>query len=191
MSGGWTHTKTKALKGLQFQAVCQRVLITRQIIATPLIRIELLLPYSSFEHAQCALNSHCRECEFNTNSMHIDARYHLNGPQPTSGSGFDPVRSGFAPAISQYTHYLYLNKSINAHVCARRFNVVKMAGWTNDQTRAFVSIWGHTNVQGQLNGVTRNRAICETIATFAGTVQTVMVMRHWHNGHVTKTTLHL
>ena len=80
MSGGWTHAETKALNGLLFQAVRQRMITTWQKIATPLIRIESLLPNCSFEHAQCALNSHCHECEFNANSMLIDARYHVNRP---------------------------------------------------------------------------------------------------------------
>ena len=117
--------------------------------------------------------------------------------QSTSGGGFDPVRSGSkwirtcSHAIYMLFVVLYDNKSINAHVRTRRFNEVKTAGWTNDQTRALVSVWGHANVQGQLDGVTRNRTIFERIAIFAGTVRTVMVMRCWRNGHVTKMTLHL
>ena len=68
-----TRRNTKALKGLHFQAVRQRVIFTWQGVATPLIRIESLLPNCSSERAQCALNSHHHECEFHTNSMRIDA----------------------------------------------------------------------------------------------------------------------
>ena len=50
---------------------------------------------------------------------------------------------------------------------------------------------GSHNVQGQLDRVTRNPMIFERIAIFAGTVWTVMVMRRWCNGHVTKMTLRL
>ena len=59
---------------------------------------------------------------------------------------------------------LYINKSMNAHVCTRRFNKVKMAGWMNDQTGALVSVWGHANIQGQLDGMIRSRTIFERIA---------------------------
>ena len=62
ISGGWTHAETKVLKGFHFQAVCQRVLITWQRIATPLIHIESLLSDDLFEFA---LNSHRHEYEFN------------------------------------------------------------------------------------------------------------------------------
>ena len=80
MFGGWTHTETKALKGLHFQAVRQCVIISWQRIATPLVCIQSFLSNRSFERSQCALNSYCHECEFNTNSMRIDTRYHVNGP---------------------------------------------------------------------------------------------------------------
>ena len=60
--------------------VRQCVIITCPKIASPLIRMESLLSNCSCECAQCALNSHCHECEFNASSMRIDSRYHVNGP---------------------------------------------------------------------------------------------------------------
>ena len=80
MSRGRTHVEIRGLKGLHFQAVHQRVVITWQKIATLLLQIKSILPNCSFERAQCALYSHCHECEFNPNSMRIEARYHVNGP---------------------------------------------------------------------------------------------------------------
>lgn len=38
------------------------------------------------------------------------------------------------------------------------------AGWTIDETRALVGIWGAADVQNQLDGVARNRAIYEKIS---------------------------
>ena len=108
--------------------------------------------------------------------------------QSISGGGFNPVRSGFTPAVKWYTRYFYFDKSMNAHMCTRSFNKVKMVGWTNDQTMALVSVRVHANIKGQLDGVTRNRTIFERISIFAGMACTVMVMLI---GHVTKTTLHL
>ena len=34
-----------------------------------------------------------------------------------------------------------------------------MAGWTNNDNKALVSVWGQANVQKELDGVTRNRII--------------------------------
>ena len=38
------------------------------------------------------------------------------------------------------------------------------AGWSVDETRALISVWGQANVQSQLDGVMRNRVIFERIA---------------------------
>ena len=38
------------------------------------------------------------------------------------------------------------------------------AGWTTEETRALVSVWGQANVQSELDGVTRNRSVFEGIA---------------------------
>ena len=38
------------------------------------------------------------------------------------------------------------------------------AGWSTDATRALVSVWSQQNIQNELNGVSRNRAIYERIA---------------------------
>ena len=38
------------------------------------------------------------------------------------------------------------------------------AGWTAEETRALISVWSQTNVQNQLDGVTRNRIVFEKIA---------------------------
>ena len=37
-------------------------------------------------------------------------------------------------------------------------------GWSADATRALVSVWIQQNVQNELDGVSRNRAIFERIA---------------------------
>ena len=33
------------------------------------------------------------------------------------------------------------------------------SGWTVEETRALVGVWGQANVQSELDGVTRNRSI--------------------------------
>ena len=38
------------------------------------------------------------------------------------------------------------------------------ADWTAEETRTLISIWGQSQVQAQLDGVTRNRHIYEAIA---------------------------
>ena len=38
-------------------------------------------------------------------------------------------------------------------------------GWTYDQTKALISIWGQEDVQRELDGVTRNRTIYEKVAS--------------------------
>ena len=44
--------------------------------------------------------------------------------------------------------------------------IVKMAtGWTYDQTKALISIWGQEDVQRELDGVIRNRTIYEKVAS--------------------------
>ena len=38
------------------------------------------------------------------------------------------------------------------------------AGWSVEETRALVGVWGQANVQNELDGVTRNRVVYERIA---------------------------
>ena len=38
-------------------------------------------------------------------------------------------------------------------------------GWTYDQTKALISIWGQEDVQRELDGVIRNRTIYENVAS--------------------------
>ena len=38
------------------------------------------------------------------------------------------------------------------------------AGWSNDEMKARLGIWGASEVQSQLNGVVRNRTIYEKVA---------------------------
>lgn len=38
------------------------------------------------------------------------------------------------------------------------------AGWTTEATRALDSVWSQQNVQNELDGVSRNRAIFERIS---------------------------
>ena len=39
------------------------------------------------------------------------------------------------------------------------------AGWTDDATKALLSIWGEHNIQDQLDGVKRNKHIYDKIAS--------------------------
>ena len=39
------------------------------------------------------------------------------------------------------------------------------AGWSVEETKALVGIWGVQDVQSQLDGVSRNRCVFEKIAT--------------------------
>ena len=39
------------------------------------------------------------------------------------------------------------------------------AGWTDDATKALLSIWGEHNIQDQLDGVKRNKYIYDKIAS--------------------------
>ena len=38
-------------------------------------------------------------------------------------------------------------------------------GWSNDETKALVAIWGDADVQNQLDGVARNKPVYQKIAT--------------------------
>ena len=38
------------------------------------------------------------------------------------------------------------------------------ASWSAAETRDLISVWGHANVQNELDGVTRNRTIFDSIA---------------------------
>ena len=38
------------------------------------------------------------------------------------------------------------------------------AGWSAEETRALVGVWGQENVQSELDGVTRNRTVFDRIA---------------------------
>ena len=38
------------------------------------------------------------------------------------------------------------------------------AGWSNEETRALVSVWGQANVQSELDSVARNRVVFQRIA---------------------------
>ena len=42
------------------------------------------------------------------------------------------------------------------------------AGWSVEETRALVGVWGQANIQEQLDGVMRNRTIFEMIAREMG-----------------------
>lgn len=57
------------------------------------------------------------------------------------------------------------NKRSPVQVLAKLFENA-MVGWTNDDTKALVSLWGQANVQKELNRVTRNRIIFERIASW-------------------------
>ena len=39
------------------------------------------------------------------------------------------------------------------------------AGWSTEETRTFLGIWGAADVQAQLDGIVRNQAIYEKVAT--------------------------
>ena len=49
------------------------------------------------------------------------------------------------------------------HTCILRVFVMA-AGWSVEETRALVSVWGHANVQSELDSVIRNRVIFERIS---------------------------
>ena len=44
------------------------------------------------------------------------------------------------------------------------------AGWTTEETRALVGVWGQANVQSELDGVTQNRSIYARISKELGAV---------------------
>ena len=50
------------------------------------------------------------------------------------------------------------------HVILPGKTMARGAGWSNEATRALISLWGEANVQEKLNGVSRNRTIYEGIA---------------------------
>ena len=39
------------------------------------------------------------------------------------------------------------------------------AGWSTEETKALIGVWGDGNIQTQLDGVARNRIIYQKIAT--------------------------
>ena len=45
--------------------------------------------------------------------------------------------------------------------------------WTEEETRALVGVWGAEEVQSQLDGVARNKAIFEKIASSSQTMGTI------------------
>ena len=53
---------------------------------------------------------------------------------------------------------------VRIRVATRTLVSAMAAGWTAEETRALVSVWSQTNVQNQLDGVTRNRIVFEKIA---------------------------
>ena len=40
-----------------------------------------------------------------------------------------------------------------------------MAGWTTEETKALLGIWGAADVQSKLDGVVTNKAIYEKVAS--------------------------
>ena len=46
--------------------------------------------------------------------------------------------------------------------------IAMAAGWSNEETKTLVSIWGEANVQNQLDGVVRNKVVYEKIAVEMG-----------------------
>ena len=45
--------------------------------------------------------------------------------------------------------------------------VATCAGWSNDETKALLGIWGASEFQSQLDGVVRNRTIYEKVAALS------------------------
>ena len=45
-----------------------------------------------------------------------------------------------------------------------RVDAVMASGWSADETRALVSVWGEASVQSELDTVARNRVVFERIA---------------------------
>ena len=39
-----------------------------------------------------------------------------------------------------------------------------MAEWTSDETKALIKVWGSPEVQNELDGVVRNKAVYEMVA---------------------------
>ena len=50
------------------------------------------------------------------------------------------------------------------HVILPGKTMARGAGWSNEATRALISLWGEANVLEKLDGVSRNRMIYEEIA---------------------------
>ena len=57
--------------------------------------------------------------------------------------------------------------------------------WTEEETRALVGVWGAEDVQSQLDGVARNKAIFEKIASLPS--QTMGTIEHGSSARYTNT----
>ena len=62
-------------------------------------------------------------------------------------------------------HACPVGENVCRSVCLQHCHSLKMAaGWSHEQTRALVSVWSQSNVQSQLDAVSRNRSVYESIA---------------------------
>ena len=52
-----------------------------------------------------------------------------------------------------------------SHSCVSIYNYKMATGWSTEETKALLGVWGATDVQSQLDGVTRNRIVYKKIAS--------------------------
>ena len=50
------------------------------------------------------------------------------------------------------------------------------SGWSYDETKAFITIWGQEGVQRELDGVQRNRVVYQRIAS---ELEKIEVLKSW------------
>ena len=67
------------------------------------------------------------------------------------------------------------DRSVHVHSCVRSVSGTQLmaAGWDFAETNALLGIWGDANIQDQLNGIVRNKAIYRKVATVLGPFSTL------------------
>ena len=52
------------------------------------------------------------------------------------------------------------------------------AGWTSEETKALIRIWGEEEVQNALNGIVRNKTIYQKVASAMASLDYVKTWQH-------------
>ena len=85
--------------------------------------------------------------------------------QSTSVCGLNPVRSGLEWNVGGRSLCHMTEVCTRIRVRSVRGMQLIAAGWNFAETKALLGIWGDADVQNQLDGIERNKAISQKVAT--------------------------